>query len=61
MYIAKNSNKKVILLANDPVPTPWSVNFSNYVVRNEEDLIMLLEELKIDYAFNYRKLGFCFS
>jgi hypothetical protein len=51
----------VILLANDPVPTPWPVNFSDYVVRNEEDLIMLLEELKIDYAFNYRKLGFCFS
>jgi nucleoside 2-deoxyribosyltransferase len=46
MYIAKNSNKKVILLANDPVPTPWPVNFSDYVVRNEDDLIMLLEELR---------------
>ena len=46
VYIAKNSNKKVILLANDPVPTPWPVNFSDYVVRNEEDLIMLLEELR---------------
>ena len=48
MYIAKNSNKKVILLANDPVPTPtpWPVNFSDYVVRNEEDLMMLLEELR---------------
>jgi hypothetical protein len=46
MYIAKNSNKKVILLANDPVPTPWPVNFSDYIVRNEEDLITLLEELR---------------
>jgi nucleoside 2-deoxyribosyltransferase len=45
MYIAKNSNKKVILLANDPVPTPWPVNFSDYIVRNEEELIILLEEL----------------
>ena len=46
MYIAKNSNKKVILLANDPVPTPWPVNFSDYVVGNEDELIMLLEELR---------------
>jgi nucleoside 2-deoxyribosyltransferase len=48
MYIAKNSNKKVILLANDPVPTPWPVNFSDYVVGNEDELIMLLEELRKD-------------
>lgn len=46
MYIAKNSNKKVILLASDPVPTPWPVNFSDYVVRNEGDLIILLEDLR---------------
>jgi nucleoside 2-deoxyribosyltransferase len=46
MYIAKNSNKKVILLANDPVPTPWPVNFSDNVVRSEDDLIILLEELR---------------
>lgn len=46
MYTAKNSNKKVILLANDPVPTPWPVNFSDYVVGNEDELIILLEELR---------------
>jgi nucleoside 2-deoxyribosyltransferase len=45
MYIAKNSNKKVILLANDPVPSPWPVNFSDYLVRNEDDLIILLKKL----------------
>ena len=45
MYIATNSNKKVVLLANDPVPTPWPVNFSDYVIRKEDDLIILLEEL----------------
>lgn len=27
MYIAKASDKKVILLADDPVPTPWPVYF----------------------------------
>jgi nucleoside 2-deoxyribosyltransferase len=46
MYMAKNSNKKVVLLAGDPVPTPWPVIFSDYVVRNEGDLITLLEELR---------------
>jgi hypothetical protein len=46
MYTAKNSNKRVILLANDQVPTPWPVNFSDYIVRNEDDLIILLEELR---------------
>jgi nucleoside 2-deoxyribosyltransferase len=48
MYIAKNSNKKVILLANDSIPTPWPVHFSDYVVRNEDELMMLLEELRKD-------------
>jgi hypothetical protein len=48
MYIAKKSNKKVILLANDPVPTPWPVNFSDYVARNEDELIILLEGLRKD-------------
>lgn len=46
MYIAKNSNKKVILLANDPIPTPWPVHFSDYVIGNEHELIMMLEELR---------------
>ncbi|MGA7367925.1 MAG: nucleoside 2-deoxyribosyltransferase [Nitrososphaeraceae archaeon] len=48
MYIAKNLNKKVILLANDPVPTPWPVNFSDYITRNEDGLITLLEQLRRD-------------
>ena len=46
MYVAKNSNKKVILLANDPVPTPWPVNFSDYIVGSEDDLIILLDMLR---------------
>ena len=45
MYIAKNSNKIVILLAKDPLPTPWPVNFTDYLVRNEDDLIILLKKL----------------
>ena len=46
MFVAKNSGKKIILLAKDPVPTPWSINFSDYVVTTEEELIKLLWDLK---------------
>lgn len=46
MFVAKNSGKKVILLAKDSVPTPWSINFSDYVVTTEEELIRLLWDLK---------------
>jgi nucleoside 2-deoxyribosyltransferase len=48
MYIAKASDKKVILLADDPLPTPWPVNFSDYIVSNEDSLLMLLDQLRID-------------
>jgi nucleoside 2-deoxyribosyltransferase len=46
MFIAKKSGKKVILLAKDPVPTPWPINFSDYRVTNEEELIELLDQLQ---------------
>ncbi len=46
MFVAKNSGKKIILLAKDPVPTPWSINFSDYVVTTVEELIKLLWDLK---------------
>jgi hypothetical protein len=46
MFVAKNSGKKIVLLAKDSVPTPWSINFSDYVVTTEEELIKLLWDLK---------------
>ena len=46
MFVAKNSGKKIVLLAKDPVPTPWSINFSDYVVTTVEELIKLLWDLK---------------
>jgi nucleoside 2-deoxyribosyltransferase len=46
MFVAKNSGKKVILLAKDPVPTPWPLNFSDSIITREEKLIMLLHELE---------------
>jgi hypothetical protein len=46
MFVAKNSGKKIVVLAKDPVPTPWSINFSDYVVTTEEELIKLLWDLK---------------
>ena len=48
MYIAKAADKKVILLADDPLPTLWQVNFSDYIVKNEDSLLMLLDQLRRD-------------
>lgn len=45
MYVAKNSGKKIILLAKKPVPTPWPIHFSDYVVSDEKELIKVLHEL----------------
>ena len=46
MFVAKNSGKKIVLLAKDPVPTPWFINFSDYLVTTEEELIKLLRDLE---------------
>jgi nucleoside 2-deoxyribosyltransferase len=46
MYVAKNSGKKIILLAKDAVPTPWPVHFSDYIVGSENELFDLLYDLE---------------
>jgi nucleoside 2-deoxyribosyltransferase len=46
VFFAKKSGKKVILLAKDPVPTPWPINFSDYIVKDEDQLIELLHQLQ---------------
>ena len=38
-YIAKNFGKQAILFAKAPVPTPWPINFSDYIVKSEHELI----------------------
>jgi nucleoside 2-deoxyribosyltransferase len=45
MFGAKNFGKPVILFAKEPVPTPWPINFSDYIVTAEEELISLLHQL----------------
>jgi hypothetical protein len=45
-HIAKNFGKQVILFAKSPVATPWPIEFSDYIVKNEEELIKVLYELK---------------
>jgi hypothetical protein len=46
MFIAKTSGKKIILLAKEPVPTPWPINFSDDITTSEQDLIKLLHRLE---------------
>ena len=46
MFVAKNSGKPVLLFAKESVPTPWPVNFSDYTVTAEQELITLLRQLE---------------
>ena len=45
MHIAKNAGKKVILFASKPVPTPWPVEFSDYVAKSKDELFEILRNL----------------
>jgi nucleoside 2-deoxyribosyltransferase len=44
MLIAKGKGKRIVLLAKDPVPTPWPIYFSDFIVRDEQELYQLLNE-----------------
>lgn len=46
MVIAKNNFKQIILLASDPLPTPWPVYYSDFVVKDEQELFQILDELE---------------
>jgi len=50
MEIAKKSGKKVILFAPKAVPTPWPVEFSDFVVKSNDELFDILH--KLDSAKN---------
>ena len=45
MFVAKNSKKPVIVFAKESIPTPWPINFYDYIVTAEEELITLLRQL----------------
>ena len=46
VFIAKKYGKKIILLAKDPIPTPWLVNFSDYILTSQDGLVRLLHKLE---------------
>jgi hypothetical protein len=46
MFVGKSSGKRVILVAKDPIPTPWPISFSDDVVRSEEEPLVLLHNIK---------------
>ena len=47
MYAAKKVQKKVILFAQGQIPTPWAVNYSDYIINNEKELLALLHDLQV--------------
>lgn len=46
MYVAKKLGKKVIFYAPKPIPTPWPLHHSDYVVRNDGELLKVLKKLR---------------
>jgi nucleoside 2-deoxyribosyltransferase len=46
MFVAKNLGKHVILFAPQPVPTPWPIHFSSFVISNKRELVRLLKRLQ---------------
>jgi hypothetical protein len=45
MLMAKDNGKKIILLAKQPIPTPWPIHFSDYVVRDNQRLYQTLDKI----------------
>lgn len=43
MFVAKELGKKVILFSEKEIPTPWSIAFSDCIVKSTEKLILRLE------------------
>ena len=46
MLIAKGKGKKIVSLAKDSVPTPWPIYFSDFIVRDEQELFRLLNKIR---------------
>lgn len=46
MYVAKKLGKKVIFFVPNPIPTPWPIYFSDFIVKNEKELYHVLRNLK---------------
>jgi len=46
MLIAKNNFKRIVLLAIDALPTPWPVYFSDFIVKDEQELFQLLSKME---------------
>jgi nucleoside 2-deoxyribosyltransferase len=47
IHVAKKAGKKVILFAPKPVPTPWPVEFSDYIAKSKDELFGILHNLDL--------------
>ena len=47
MFVGKKEGKKIVLLANGPIPTPWLVNYSDFIVSNKRELVKLLHKINL--------------
>jgi hypothetical protein len=45
MYVARGMKKKVILVSDRPVSSPWPVRFSDHIVTSRKELVRKLQKL----------------
>ncbi len=46
MFFAKEIGKKTILFSENPMPSPWPVNFADFIIRDKKTLIDTLNRIK---------------
>lgn len=45
MFVGKNAKKKVILFSSKPVPSPWPIGFSDFIVTSKKELVRKLHAM----------------
>ncbi|HJU13714.1 MAG TPA: hypothetical protein VJ792_04590 [Candidatus Nitrosotalea sp.] len=46
MFFAKNLGKRTVLLSDGPIPSPWPVNFADFIVNDKDSLLRILRRIK---------------
>jgi len=46
MFFAKNLGKKTILFSEKPIPSPWPVNYADFISKNKNSLLGILKKIE---------------
>jgi len=46
MFLAKEHGKKTILFSEKAMPSPWPVNFADFIATNKNSLLEILNKIR---------------